>query len=201
MSIPIITSSLAIVVSVAHMIGMGPTITKAPPLTFLSSTLGLSLIDDRTTNNMYTNTSRIPLIKSAIPRDINVTFTTLTPLRYYYISLLVYYIEVMSKEALDSKYTHKVLEKAERLISEGRVYQVSRILFYVMGYHGKYFVSIEEGKFRCTCKGYRRRGSCSHIVAVLLLMSREDYKRKLDEAMKKRLELNLEYIRRGAVPR
>jgi len=105
-----------------------------------------------------------------------------------------------SKIRWDKDYSIRVLDKADRLINEGRVIKVSDILFYVIGDHGKYFVRIEEGyKVKCTCPGFKSRGFCSHSVAVLLTLLREDYARKLSESVKKRLEENLRIIREGPI--
>jgi len=101
---------------------------------------------------------------------------------------------------LDTQFTEKLFEKAEKLIEEGRICQVSKYMFYVIGFHGKYFVSVSEQGIKCNCEGFKRRRVCSHAVAVLLYLLREDYKEKLSQALRRRLEESLELIKRGAVP-
>ncbi|HDI75520.1 MAG: hypothetical protein DRJ52_09405 [Thermoprotei archaeon] len=100
----------------------------------------------------------------------------------------------------DKQFTERLFAKAEKLIEEGRISQVSEYLFYVIGFHGKYFVAVTEGNIRCNCAGFQRRGVCSHVTAVLLYLLREDYKEKLSEALRKRIKQNLELIRRGEIP-
>ncbi len=95
----------------------------------------------------------------------------------------------------------KLFRKAERLIEEGRVIRISPTLFYVLGDHGKYFVTVEEGVVKCLCPGFRRRGVCSHSIAVLLVLLRPDYRHLLEEGLKKRLEAQLEAIKRGEYAR
>lgn len=92
----------------------------------------------------------------------------------------------------------RLFEKAIRLIEEGRVVQISPLMFYVVGDHGKYFVHVNNGIVRCLCPGYKRRGFCSHIIAVLLLVLRDDYRKTLEEGLRRRLEHQLDVIRQGS---
>ncbi|MCD6369605.1 MAG: SWIM zinc finger family protein [Thermoproteales archaeon] len=105
------------------------------------------------------------------------------------------------KKRVTRDYSEKILKKAELLIKEGRVIRINQNFFYIIGDHGKYFVEVREANIRCTCPGFRNRGFCSHSIAVLLTVLREDYAKTLDEAMKKRLQRNLEMIKRGEIPR
>lgn len=57
-------------------------------------------------------------------------------------------------------------EKAERLISQGKVICVNPIQFSVVGDHGVYTVFIENDVVKCTCPGYRSEGICTHSIAV-----------------------------------
>ncbi|RLE78738.1 MAG: hypothetical protein DRJ51_09030 [Thermoprotei archaeon] len=105
------------------------------------------------------------------------------------------------RKRVDRDYSDKVLQKADKLIREGRVMKISEQFFYVIGDHGKYFVDVKGSSIRCNCPGFKNRGFCSHSVAVLLTMLREDYAKTLDAAVKKRLQENLELIKRGEFPR
>lgn len=67
----------------------------------------------------------------------------------------------------------KVLLKAERLVKEGRVKKISDNLYYVKGFHLQYFVRIDNGKLYCICDGFKKKGFCSHILAVMIYRSQE----------------------------
>jgi len=101
----------------------------------------------------------------------------------------------------ESKGELYVFDKAERLITEGRVRQISKYMFYVIGDHGKYFVEVIRNIPKCNCPGFKKRGFCSHSIAVLLVITREDYRIKLSKAEVEAMKRNLEYIRRGEIPR
>jgi len=91
----------------------------------------------------------------------------------------------------------RLYRKAERLINEGRVIEISPIMYYVIGDHGKYFVRIQNGRVKCMCDGYRKRKYCSHVLSVLLLMLREDYKYRMEAAIRNRLEKQFREIVKG----
>jgi len=97
----------------------------------------------------------------------------------------------MSNESL------KVLDKAEKLISEGRIIRISPLMFYVIGDHGRYFVWIDHRGVKCNCQGFKKRGFCSHAIAVLLLLLRKKYRDTLEQGLRKRLQEQLEYMKRG----
>lgn len=76
------------------------------------------------------------------------------------------------------RYPHELLQKAERLIRQGRVTRVSPILDLVRGYHcaptypqGYTVEKLDSGVWVCECDGFRKRrvGLCAHIVAVMRL--------------------------------
>lgn len=63
----------------------------------------------------------------------------------------------------------RMLEKAEKLIRNGRVESLGSQRFNVIGDHGTYIVvEAPDGTISCTCPGYRSRRRCSHSTAVLL---------------------------------
>ncbi|RLF05854.1 MAG: hypothetical protein DRJ64_05125 [Thermoprotei archaeon] len=95
----------------------------------------------------------------------------------------------------------KILSKAERLIEEGRVVRISSLMFYVIGDHGKYFVYVEDRGVKCNCPGFRKRGFCSHAIAILLLILRKEYRDILEEGLRKRLQEQLNVIKQGIYPR
>jgi len=61
----------------------------------------------------------------------------------------------------------RAAEKAEKLITEGKVTRIGPLKFSVVGYHDTYTISIENDIVKCTCPGYAQRGLCSHSIAVL----------------------------------
>jgi len=76
------------------------------------------------------------------------------------------------------RYPHELLQKAERLIRQGRVTRVSPILYLVRGYHcaptypqGYIVEKLDSGIWVCQCNGFKKRhGSIrSHVVAVMIL--------------------------------
>lgn len=61
--------------------------------------------------------------------------------------------------------------KAARLLLAGRVAVVSAdpggtLVAEVEGDHGRYLVTVQDGRARCTCPAWRR---CSHALAVELV--------------------------------
>ena len=71
-----------------------------------------------------------------------------------------------------------LIEKAERLLREGRVIldhkNGTKWFFTVKGYHDTYSVIINEHSMSCTCKyeAYYPNGICSHKLAALLYILR-----------------------------
>lgn len=74
-----------------------------------------------------------------------------------------------------SRYIHaKVLEKAKRLVRDGRVELLDNGNYNVIGDHGTYNVAIDNnGWIACTCPGYRDKGNCSHGTAVSLVTKKK----------------------------
>jgi len=73
-----------------------------------------------------------------------------------------------------------VLKKAIKLLKEGRVKldykNGNKWYFSVMGYHDTYSVIINEHTMSCTCKyeSYHPNGICSHKLAALLYILRQE---------------------------
>ena len=80
------------------------------------------------------------------------------------------------------KYPEALLEKAERLIREGKVHRVSPLLYIVRepdyaAPAGPLSYTVEKwesGIWICNCPGFNRRRIhfCSHVLAVMCLESR-----------------------------
>jgi len=72
-------------------------------------------------------------------------------------------------------YIHeKVMEKAKRLVRDGRVELLDSGNYNVIGDHGTYNVAInQEGHIACTCPGYGVKGNCSHSTAVEMVSKRK----------------------------
>ncbi len=92
----------------------------------------------------------------------------------------------ISDEALS-----RMISKAAWLLEEGRVVKISPYLYYVIGKRNKHMVRYEDGKFVCTCKGYRMKGICSHVMAVLALTEIKDADKFLAERVNRRLTREL----------
>ena len=64
----------------------------------------------------------------------------------------------------------RLIEKAERLASSGRVESLGGGLYNVVGDHGTYTVVQDyTGKLSCSCLGFLQRAKCSHVTAVMLI--------------------------------
>ena len=64
----------------------------------------------------------------------------------------------------------RMLDKAERLISRGRVERIGEGIYNVIGDHGTYTVAQDpKGRISCNCPGFKERGICSHSTAVVML--------------------------------
>ena len=67
----------------------------------------------------------------------------------------------------------KVIEKAKRLIKNGQVEQLDNGRYNVIGDHGTYnVVETPNGNMACSCPGYRDKCSCSHSVAVNIILGK-----------------------------
>lgn len=71
--------------------------------------------------------------------------------------------------------TLRMIEKAKRLLTDGRVVVVlnanGKVLARVRGDSGDYQVTTTEDRpLQCTCPSFRRR--CSHVLAVELVTGR-----------------------------
>jgi hypothetical protein len=63
----------------------------------------------------------------------------------------------------------KVVEKAEKLLKNGRVEALGEGKYNVIGDHGTYIVVQNyDGTISCNCLGFLRRRKCSHSLPVLL---------------------------------
>jgi hypothetical protein len=63
----------------------------------------------------------------------------------------------------------KLLQKAEKLLKNGRVEFLGEGKYNVVGDHGTYIVVQNyDGNLSCNCLGFLRRKKCSHSTAVLL---------------------------------
>lgn len=64
----------------------------------------------------------------------------------------------------------RMVEKAERLVRQGRVIYLGSGRYNVTGDHGTYLIQqLPDGRFTCTCQGFRDRRVCSHVAAVIIL--------------------------------
>ncbi len=72
-------------------------------------------------------------------------------------------------------YIHaKVIDKAIRLVRDGRVELLDSGNYNVIGDHGTYNVVInQKGQIACTCPGYGAKGNCSHRTAVEMFSRRK----------------------------
>ena len=68
----------------------------------------------------------------------------------------------------------KVMDKAIRLVRDGRVELLDSGNYNVIGDHGTYNVVInQKGQIACTCPGYGAKGNCSHTTAVDMFSRRK----------------------------
>lgn len=64
----------------------------------------------------------------------------------------------------------KMIEKAQKLLNDRRVEQISHSTWNVIGDHGTYTVAMDyKGKVACNCPGFQSKGRCSHSAAVVIL--------------------------------
>lgn len=96
----------------------------------------------------------------------------------------------LSEEALN-----RMISKAAWLLEEGRVVKISPYLYYVIGKRNKHMVRYENGRFVCTCKGFKKKGICSHVMAVLALTEIKDADKFLAERVNRRLMRELRRFR------
>ena len=69
---------------------------------------------------------------------------------------------------------YKVIDKAMRLVRDGRVELLDQGNYNVIGAHGTYNVVInQKGQIACTCPGYGAKGNCSHTTAVDMFSKRK----------------------------
>ncbi len=69
-----------------------------------------------------------------------------------------------------------VLRKALNLVKKGAVSRISETVYSVESQHPQrlrtqphYMVEkTAEGKWICSCEGFRKRGICSHAIAVMI---------------------------------
>ena len=76
---------------------------------------------------------------------------------------------------MSRNYIHvKVMDKAKRLVKDGRVELLDSGNYNVIGDHGTYNVVINhKGHIACTCPGYGAKGRCSHTTAVEMFSKRK----------------------------
>ncbi|RLE58208.1 MAG: hypothetical protein DRJ35_08295 [Thermoprotei archaeon] len=89
---------------------------------------------------------------------------------------------------------NKMISKAAWLLEEGRVVKISPYLYYVIGKRNRHMVRYVNGKFVCTCKGFKNKGICSHVMAVLALTEIKDADQFLAERINLRLQKELREI-------
>jgi uncharacterized Zn finger protein len=64
----------------------------------------------------------------------------------------------------------RLFEKAQRLVTSGRVEPLGGGVYNIVGDHGTYTVVQDyTGKLSCTCPGFMQKARCSHVIAVMLL--------------------------------
>jgi predicted nucleic acid-binding Zn finger protein len=62
-----------------------------------------------------------------------------------------------------------MIEKADKLLRNGRIERLDATHFNVIGDHGTYTVVLKEKRVYCSCPGYQGKGVCSHSLAVMKL--------------------------------
>ncbi|MCJ7731089.1 hypothetical protein MUP51_02125 [Candidatus Bathyarchaeota archaeon] len=68
---------------------------------------------------------------------------------------------------------YKVIDKAKRLVKNGQVELLDNGRYNVIGDHGTYnVVETPYGQMACNCPGYRDKGSCSHSMAVCIVIGK-----------------------------
>jgi len=99
------------------------------------------------------------------------------------------------KVNLPEEQLNRMISKAAWLLEEGRVVKISPYLYYVIGKRNKHMVRYENGRFVCTCKGFKKKGICSHVMAVLALTEIKDADKFLAERVNRRLVRELRRFR------
>ncbi|MGQ9514691.1 MAG: SWIM zinc finger family protein [Thermoproteota archaeon] len=67
----------------------------------------------------------------------------------------------------------RMMEKALKLVKQGRVYKLDIEQYEVIGDHGTYrVVKSADGTLHCSCLGFQQRKKCSHVGAVVIFESR-----------------------------
>ncbi|MCS7112795.1 MAG: SWIM zinc finger family protein [Nitrososphaerota archaeon] len=62
-----------------------------------------------------------------------------------------------------------MVEKAFRLVRDGKIEEIGEGRFNVVGDHGTYTVQMSPiGRLTCNCQGFSRRKMCSHVAAVII---------------------------------
>jgi len=63
----------------------------------------------------------------------------------------------------------KLFEKARKLVESRRVEPWGQGIYNVIGDHGTHTVVRDyAGKVSCSCPGFRKKGKCSHVTAVMI---------------------------------
>ena len=66
-----------------------------------------------------------------------------------------------------------MMEKAFKLVKQGRVHKTDIEQYEVVGDHGTYtVVRTPDGTLHCSCLGFMQRKKCSHVGAVVIFESR-----------------------------
>jgi len=66
-----------------------------------------------------------------------------------------------------------MMEKAFKLVKQGRVHRTDIEQYEVVGDHGTYtVVKTPDGTLHCSCLGFMQRKKCSHVGAVVIFESR-----------------------------
>jgi hypothetical protein len=68
-------------------------------------------------------------------------------------------------------YPSLVVKKAEAMIQRRDIFELQRDVFTADGTTGSHIIRVSpNGKITCSCEGYRKRGICSHAVAIAMLI-------------------------------
>jgi len=91
---------------------------------------------------------------------------------------------------------NRIIAKAAWLILDGRVVKISDVMYYVMGRQNRHIVTIERGKLKCTCEGFRERSICSHVVAVSTVIWLSSGREYIEEWIRARVQRELRLLHR-----
>lgn len=105
----------------------------------------------------------------------------------------------MTEARQDTEAMNRIVSKAAWLILDGRVVRISDIMYYVMGRRNRNIVRVDGEKLVCTCEGFKKRGVCSHVVAVSTVMWLVNGYEYLGEWIRARVERELRLLGRQPI--